>query len=268
MHALHFPENSTHFKPLDHEMCVVGLLSDSTKSMDFRGRTLKKAFVTHKEVPMPLSDFSSHDPDFTEEQVNQCARIIGAVRALNTKVVRLSGSVQDLAAAADHIEALSASLDAVTGTRAMETFRYKFDARAPNSVMPFNPATGAFNPVAPRLEMTLEGKKLVAEVAFASHYESAPDTVQGGMVAALYDQLLAFVVMAHGKTGPTVWLKVSYLKRTPINQPLRFEAWVESLDGENFCTRGSCYHGDVQVSEAEGLVLGNYEIPLAGGSAK
>lgn len=217
---------------------------------------------------MPLSDFSSHDPDFTRGQVDQCARIIDAVREINTKIVRLSGSVQDLAAAADRIEALSASLVPVTGSRAMETFRYKFDASEPNNVMPFNPATGAFNPVAPKLEMKLEGEKLVAEFAFASHYESAPDTVQGGMVAALYDQLLSFVVMAHGKTGPTVWLKVTYLKRTPINRPLRFEGWVASVDGENFATCGSCHHGDVKVSEAEGLMLGNYDIPVVGETAK
>ena len=217
---------------------------------------------------MPASDFGSHDPEFTQKQVDQCARIIAGVRAINTKIVRLSGSVEDLAAAADQIEALSISLDAVIQSRAMETFRFEFDANEPNNVMPFNPATGAFNPVAPKLDMTLEGKKLVAEFAFASNYESAPDTVQGGMVAALYDQLLSFVVMAHGTTGPTVWLKVDYLKRTPINQPLRFEGWVESIDGKQFSTRGSCYHGDVKVSEAEGLMQGGYDIPVVDGAAR
>lgn len=215
---------------------------------------------------MPLSDFGSHDPDFSAEQVAECVRIVDGLRAVGTKVVRLSGSVAELAAAADAIEALSASLDAVTQRRAMETFRYRFDREAPNSVMPFNPATGAFNPLAPKLAMRLEGEKLVAELAFPSNYESAPDTVQGGMVAACFDQVLAFTVMAHGKTGPTLSLTVNFVKRTPINQPLRFEGWVETVDGEKFSVRGSCFHGDVKVSEAEALVLGNFPLEVVAGA--
>ena len=190
------------------------------------------------------------------------------MRAINTKIVRLSASVEELAAAADGIEALSAALDAVTTRRAMETFRYRFDRAEPNSVMPFNPATGAFNPMAPKLAMKLESDKLVAEFAFPSNYESAPDSVQGGMVAACFDQLLAFAVMAHGKTGPTISLTVNFVKRTPINQPLRFESWVETVDGEKFSVRGHCFHGDVKVSEAEALILGNYELPVVAGAAK
>jgi acyl-coenzyme A thioesterase PaaI-like protein len=211
---------------------------------------------------MPLADFSSHDPDFSAEQVAECARIVDGLRAINTKAVRLSGSAEDLAAAADAIEALSASLDAVTQRRAMETFRFRFDREEPNTVMPFNPATGAFNPMAPKLEMRLESEKLVTKFAFPSHYESSPDSVQGGMLAACFDQLLAFAVMARGKTGPTLSLTVKFLKRTPINQPLRFESWVETVDGEKFSALGRCFHGDVKVSEAEALILGKHELPV------
>ena len=217
---------------------------------------------------MPLSDFGSHDPDFSTEQVAECARIVDGLRAVGTKVVRLSGSVEELAAAADAIEALSASLDAVTQRRAMETFRYRFDREEPNSVMPFNPATGAFNPVAPKLEMRLEGGKLVSTLAFPENYESAPDSVQGGMVAACFDQFLAFAVMARGRTGPTVSLTVHFVKRTPINQPLRFESWVEAVDGEKFSVRGTCFHGGMKVSEAEALILGNFPLPVVAGAGK
>jgi acyl-coenzyme A thioesterase PaaI-like protein len=217
---------------------------------------------------MPLSDFASHDPDFSAEQVAECARIVDGLRAINTKIVRLSGSVEELAAAADRIEALAAALDAVTQHRAMETFRFRFDSEEPNSVMPFNPATGAFNPIAPKLQMRQEGEKLVTELAFPSNYESAPDAVQGGMVAACFDQLLAFAVMVHGKTGPTTSLTVDFVKRTPINQPLRFESWVEAVDGEKFTARGSCFHGDVKVSEAEAEILGRVPLPVAAGGEK
>lgn len=58
------------------------------------------------------------------------------------------------------------------------------------------------------------------------------------------------------------------MKRTPINQPLRFEAWVEAVDDERFLVRGSCFHGDVKVSEAEALVLGRVPLPVVAGTEK
>jgi acyl-coenzyme A thioesterase PaaI-like protein len=213
---------------------------------------------------MPLSDFGSHDPDFSAEQVAQCARIVEGVREISTKVVRLAGPLGALTTAADGVEALSASLDAVTGARAMETFRFQFDLGDPNAIMPFNPATGAFNPVAPKLEMRVEGERLVSEVVFAARYESSPDSVQGGMVSALYDQLLAFAVMIHGKTGPSVTLEVKFLARTPIGEPLRFETWVERIDGDRYHACGVCRLGDTPITEARGEINGKYDLPVVG----
>jgi acyl-coenzyme A thioesterase PaaI-like protein len=214
---------------------------------------------------MPASDFSSSDPDFSQKQEEQCARIIDGLRQINTKIVRLGGSLDALTSTADRIEALLESLDEVTQARAMESYRFEFDLDHPNNVIPFNPATGEFNPIAPKLKMALAGKKLVAHCEFSNCYESAPDTVQGGMVAAVYDQVLAYSVMVEGSTGPTIWMRVSYLKPTPINEPLRFECAVDSIDGRKFSVKGSCHHGDEKVSEAEGLILGAYDIPQAGG---
>ena len=215
---------------------------------------------------MPGSDFASHDPDFTAAQEAECARIVDGLRKINTRTVRLGGSLKSLTAAADRVEALLDSLDEVTQSRALVTYKFPFDLDEPNDILRFNPATGKYNPVAPKLEMEVEGKKLVVRCEFPNCYESAPETVQGGMVAAVYDQLLAYVIMVHGFTGPTVWIKIAYLKPTPINVPLRFEAVVDSIEGKKFSVKGSCYQGDEKITEAEGMVLGSYELPVRGGS--
>ncbi len=104
---------------------------------------------------MPLSDYTSYDPEFSDEQIAQCARLVTGLREINERVVRLSGSVEELSEAADSVEALLDSLAPVTRSRAMESFRYAFDAGAPNDVIPVNPATGEFNPIAPAMRMTL-----------------------------------------------------------------------------------------------------------------
>jgi hypothetical protein len=213
---------------------------------------------------MPASDFATHDPDFSAAQEAECARIIDGLRRVNAKAIRLGGSLEALSAAADRVEALLDSLDEVTATRAIESYRFKFDVDDPNAVIPFNPATGEYNPLAPDLRLSVEGKTLVGECRYSDCYESAPDTVQGGMVAAVYDQLLAYAVMLDGWTGPTLSIEVRYLKPTPINAQVRFECRVDSVDGRKFRVSGRCLHGDRVVSEASALVLGSYEIPQVG----
>jgi acyl-coenzyme A thioesterase PaaI-like protein len=211
---------------------------------------------------MPPIDYTSSDPEFNQAQADQCVRIIEAIRKINAKVLHLGGSLEALTAAADRAEALFESLDEVTGARAIDSYRGTFDLGDPNNVLPFNPATGVLNPLAPKLEMAIDGKRVVTYCEFSRCHEGGPDTAHGGMIAALYDQLLAYATMLEGKTGPTVWLKVTYLKPTPVNERLRFETAVTAVNGRKYAVAGSCYRDGVKLSEAEGLMLGAYDVPV------
>jgi len=214
---------------------------------------------------MPRIDYSSNDPEFSQAHADQCVRIVEGIRKINAKILQLGGSLESLTTAADRVEELLASLGEVTAERAIEPYRGAFDLGDPNNVLPFNPATGALNPIAPKLEMSVEGNTLVTHCEFSRCHEGGPDTAHGGMIAAVYDQLLAYATMLEGKTGPTLWLKVIYLKPTPVNERLRFETVVTAVDGRKYSVAGSCYRGDVKVSAAEGLMLGAYDVPVAGG---
>lgn len=210
-------------------------------------------------------DYVSSDAEFSQAHADQCMRIVDGIRKINAKILNLGGSLESLTAAADRVERLLASLDDVTATRAIEPYRGAFDLSDPNNVLPFNPATGVLNPIAPKLEMCVNGKTLVTHCEFSRCHEGGPDTAHGGMIAAVYDQLLAYATMLAGKTGPTIWLRVSYLKPTPVNERLRFETVVTAVDGRKYSVAGSCYRGEIKVSEAEGVMLGAYEVPVVGG---
>jgi len=214
---------------------------------------------------MPTIVFSSLDPGFGQAEADQCVRIVEGLRKINARILNLGGSLEALTAAADRVEKLLESLEDVTSTRAIDTYRGAFDRADPNNVLPFNPATGVLNPIAPKLEMSVDGKTLVTYCEFSRCHEGGPDTAHGGMIAAVYDQLLAYATMLAGKTGPTIWLKVSYLKPTPVNERLRFETVVTSVDGRKYSVSGSCYRGEIKVSEADGLMLGAYDVPVVGG---
>jgi hypothetical protein len=40
---------------------------------------------------------------------------------------------------------------------------------------------------------------------------------------------------------------------------------VESVERKKFTVKGCCYHGDEKISEAEGLILGAYDLTVVGG---
>ena len=145
------------------------------------------------------------------------------------------------------------ALDAVTSPQAMESYRFSFDLDQPNNVIPFNPATGRYNPLSPDLRMAVDGNKLVTFCTFANCYESAPDTVQGGMGAAGDDQLLAYATMIDGVTGPTLWLKVAYLKPTPIIQDVGGEGNLTFFDRAK-------WRGVVQITISDGRAVAHQVI--------
>jgi acyl-coenzyme A thioesterase PaaI-like protein len=86
--------------------------------------------------------------------------------------------------------------------------------------------------------------------------------VQGGLVATVFDELLAIAMMTKGKAGPTLWIKVTFLKPAPLGEALRFEVDVDASDGKKFTGKGSCYRGDRKITEVECLMLGSYDIPV------
>jgi len=83
---------------------------------------------------MPASDFASNDPAFSLQQVAPCARILDGMRKSSAMVMRLPGSLDSLAPAADRVDAL------------LESFRFAFDYDPPSDVFPFDPATGGGGP--------------------------------------------------------------------------------------------------------------------------
>ncbi len=122
-------------------------------------------------------------------------------------------------------------------------------------LLPYSPVTGPLNPLAPEVNYHREGHMLVAQVTFADLYEGPPHSVHGGIVAGVFDQLLAIANMLNGTGGPTASLTVDYKKPTPLMKPLRFEAWQERVDGRKIYMKGRALDGEVVVAESSALFI-------------
>ena len=89
-------------------------------------------------------------------------------------------------------------------------------------------------------------------VAFGPAYEGPPGHVHGGLISAMFDELLGFAQLSPGFTA---YLHVNYRKPTPLNAELHLLAWVESVERRKRIVKGECYLDGQLLTDAEGLFI-------------
>ena len=119
----------------------------------------------------------------------------------------------------------------------------------------FSPLIGRSNPLSPPIDVCVEDGRVVGEVVFGSAYEGPPGCLHGGYVAAAFDEVLGYAQSLSGNPGMTGTLRVVYRSPTPLHAPLRFEAWVDRVDGRKIFTRSTLHAGERLCAEAEGLFI-------------
>jgi acyl-coenzyme A thioesterase PaaI-like protein len=95
-----------------------------------------------------------------------------------------------------------------------------------------HPLVGRANPVAPPIELWVEGERAYGDLVFGPTYEGVPGCAHGGYIAAGFDIVLGQAAwLARAGGGVTGTLTVRYRNLTPIGVPLRYEAWLEHAGG-------------------------------------
>ena len=124
------------------------------------------------------------------------------------------------------------------------------------AVMPYSPISGKRNPIAPPIRMWKAGNNEVrGEVVFSPTYAGPPDSVHGGIIAAVFDEILAMSNVISGKAGFTGTLTIKYRKKTPLNTPIELWGMNVRQDGRKQLCRGEMrVNGEVTAS-AEGLFI-------------
>jgi len=120
-----------------------------------------------------------------------------------------------------------------------------------------SPLVGPLNPLAPPLTITMDGTQVTGLVTFAAAYEGPPGCVQGGFIAASFDEVLGLAQGLSGKPGMTARLTIQYRSPSPLHQPLKFVGDIERIDGRKIFTKGELrtVADDRLCAEAEGLFI-------------
>ena len=167
---------------------------------------------------------------------------------------------ETITAAAIAIEAAADALDAAPVTRPRRRSNPSAD-RDPMDFFPNSPVIGTSNPIAPPVTLVavdgVDGgmREMRGTVNFGYPYEGPPTCVHGGVIAAVFDEVLGATNIVAGNPGMTGTLTIKYRKPTPLLTDLRIEARCLGWSGRKIRTWGAIFNGDVLTAEAEGVFI-------------
>lgn len=90
--------------------------------------------------------------------------------------------------------------------------------------------SGAANPMGTAIAVRREGDDAVAEVVLGAAFEGAPGRAHGGVVAAIFDDVMGYQLSILKVPAFTGRLEITYRAPTPIEVPLVFRARVDARE--------------------------------------
>ena len=115
--------------------------------------------------------------------------------------------------------------------------------------------SGPANPMGIAITCRRDGDDALATVQFGPAFEGAPGRAHGGIVAAVFDDVMGFVLSMVQTPAFTGRLTVSYLAPTPLGTELEFRARLRERDGRKLWIDGEAVADGKRFAEAEGLFI-------------
>ena len=148
-------------------------------------------------------------------------RAATALRRLGHGIVghEVSGSL--LTAIAEQVESWVPDVEAGRGrSRSVESMKRDHFSRpaegSPIGTFPDCVVSGDANPMGLDVQFYREGDEAVSRCVLGPAFEGAPTRVHGGVVAAVFDDLMGFVLTINESPAYTAELTVRYRRPTPV----------------------------------------------------
>ena len=194
--------------------------------------------------------------EMTEDDLEQERAVLGG----------LAQSVRDLAEAslrttvpADVAAEVTAGIERLTARLRQEQIPGAFGVSLTSSGVVRghgNAVVGMRNPVAVPLDVQRSDEgRAWASFHLNALYEGPPDTVHGGVVALVLDQILGEAAAAGGSPGMTGTLTLRYERNTPLGD-VSAEAWIDRVEGVKTIVKGEIRDAEGNpTARAEGIFI-------------
>lgn len=203
------------------------------------------------------------DPFLTEEvspahtdHWNAKRRVADALRTLTETLTTSIPDTDDLHAIADQLEQTAEHF--ARHQRIYGRLAYSTDGSHGNYGEVFHelsPVSGVSNPLAPPLNIWMDGDRARGRANLGWAYEGPPGCVHGGFVAALFDEFTGMAQRLGEQPGMTGTLNIRYERPTPLNTELEFEGWLVSSDGRKTRIEAVVRAGQTVTARCEALFI-------------
>ena len=126
---------------------------------------------------------------------------------------------------------------------------------SPIEAMADRAVAGPANPTSVDIRTRLVADGVEADVVFGPAFEGAPGRVHGGMVAAVFDDLLGGAMAQTRAIGFTGRLTVHYRAPIPIETTIRFRLLPGTKEGRKLNVHGDARIGDRVLASADALMI-------------
>ena len=119
----------------------------------------------------------------------------------------------------------------------------------------YRPFSGSASPWSLDPDIRRDGNGVRAAVTFGAADEGAPERCHGGLVAALFDDVLGSVLSVVGEGAFTGELTVRYLAPVPLHRELICTCWMDGRDGRKLFLHGELWDGETLLSTAKSVFI-------------
>jgi acyl-coenzyme A thioesterase PaaI-like protein len=184
-----------------------------------------------------------------------------AVRDLGHALVGRHADPAAILAVAATVEALVAELERGAGRRREPlTFGYQWKDAVPRdrdamTTYADRPISGSSSPWGVDMEVRREAHEAVGRLTLRAAHEGAPGRSHGGVVAAVFDDLMGFVLQIEHQSAFTGELTVRYLQPVPLDVPLEFRARLRERSGRKLLIDAEATDGRALLARASGVFI-------------
>jgi acyl-coenzyme A thioesterase PaaI-like protein len=130
-----------------------------------------------------------------------------------------------------------------------------YDELGKRQVFSDSVVAGGANPMGLAAQLWRDGDTACMRVTLGKAFEGAPGRAHGGVVAALFDEVMGLMNVIHGAMAYTAQLDITYLAPTPVGEPIVARAWLARQDDRKQFVEATLHAGDLLVGSAKALFI-------------
>ncbi len=203
------------------------------------------------------------DPGPGRQQVREATEL---ARRLGVALLRVDADGVGAGELATVIAGLRVALEGVRDVPAIpEELTPAGPKEAPTFLSERSPVSGQANVGAPPLVLTHLPGRTRGVATFSELHEGPSGHVHGGVIAAMFDELLGVGQVHSGAAGYTVELDVRFHRITPLFEPIVYEATILDRDDTHVRVRGTSHREaapDVELASAVGTFKVQRHLPI------